>query len=111
MHRLHIKCANVIVSLMIVGFGDKATQDLYDGTDSKEARSIPKAIWGVAARKLDMLDAAQDLLDLRSPPGNHLEKLKGNMAGLWSIRINEQYRVIFKWNHGNAGDVTIVDYH
>jgi toxin HigB-1 len=96
---------------MIIGFGDKPTQDIYDGTDSKEARSIPKAIWPVARRKLDMLDAAHDLMDLKSPPANSLEKLKRDLAGYWSIRINDQFRVIFKWSNGNADEVRIADYH
>lgn len=96
---------------MIGGFGDKATQDVFDGVDSKEARTVPKALWAVARRKLDMLDAAQDLLDLRAPPGNRLEKLRGDLAGRFSIRINDQYRIVFNWNHGNAEDVRIEDYH
>jgi len=97
--------------LVIASFGDKATRDLFDGTDSKEARSIPKQLWKVAQRKLDMLDAARDLMDLKAPPSNHLEKLKGHLAGLWSIRVNEQYRLIFKFANGNADQVRIVDYH
>jgi len=97
--------------LVIASFGDKATRDLFDGTDSKEARSIPKQLWKVAQRKLDMLDAARDLMDLKAPPSNHLEKLKGHLAGLWSIRVNEQYRLIFRFANGNADQVRIVDYH
>jgi toxin HigB-1 len=96
---------------MIVGFADKATQDLWDGTDSKDARSIPKVIWGVARRKLDMIDAAQALMDLRAPPANRLEKLQGSRVGAWSIRINDQFRITFKWNHREARDVKIEDYH
>ena len=96
---------------MIASFGDKATRDLFDGTDSKEVRSIPKQLWKVAHRKLDMLDAARDLMDLKAPPSNHLEKLKGQLAGFWSIRVNEQHRVIFRFANGNADEVRIVDYH
>lgn len=96
---------------MIVGFGNKATRDVFDGTDSKEARSIPKQLWHVAARKLDMLNAAQDLMDLKAPPSNRLEKLKGDLAGFWSIRVNEQYRVIFRFANGNADAVQVTDYH
>ena len=96
---------------MIAGFGDKRTEDVYNGVDSKEARSIPKTIWRPAVRKLDMLDAAADLMDLKAPPGNRLEKLKGDRAGRWSIRINDQFRIVFIWNHGNAEGVTIEDYH
>ncbi|MGZ7042766.1 MAG: type II toxin-antitoxin system RelE/ParE family toxin [Thermoanaerobaculia bacterium] len=87
------------------------THDVYNGIDSKEARTIPKALWTVACRKLDMLDAAQDLLDPRAPPGNRLEKVKGALAGRFSIRINDQYRIVFSWNHGNVEDVRIEDYH
>jgi proteic killer suppression protein len=58
-----------------------------------------------------MLDAARDLMDLKAPPSNHLEKLKGHLAGFWSIRVNEQYRLIFRFANGNADEVRIVDYH
>jgi proteic killer suppression protein len=68
-------------------------------------------LWPVAHRKLDMLNAAHDLLDLRVPPGNKLEKLRGDLAGFWSIRINDQFRVIFRFAEGNASDVRIADYH
>ena len=96
---------------MILDFGDEATRDIYDGVDSKEARSIPKQIWPVARRKLDMLNAAHDLLDLRSPPANRLEKLRGDLSGRWSVRINDQYRVVFMFANGNATEVQITDYH
>ena len=96
---------------MIVSFGDKATRDVFDGTDSKEARSIPKQLWKVALRKLDMLNAARDLMDLTAAPSNRLEKLKGSLAGYWSVRVNDQCRVIFKFANGNAEQVQIVDYH
>lgn len=96
---------------IIVGFGDKATEDVFNDTDSREGRSIPKQIWRVAQRKLDMLNAAQDILDLRAAPANRLEKLKGDLSGFWSIRINDQYRVVFTWKNGNAADVKIADYH
>jgi proteic killer suppression protein len=96
---------------VIVSFGDKATKDVFDGTDSKDARSIPKQLWKVAFRKLDMLNAAQDLMDLAAAPSNRLEKLKGNLVGYWSIRVNDQYRVIFKFAHGIADQVRITDYH
>lgn len=96
---------------MIVSFGDKATRDVFDGTDSRDARSIPKQLWGVACRKLDMLNAAQDLMDLKAPPANHLERLKGDLIGFWSIRVNGQYRLVFKFTNGNAEQVRIVDYH
>ncbi len=96
---------------VIVNFGDRRTKDIFDGTDSKEARSVSKALWPVAHRKLDMLNAAHDLLDLRVPPGNKLEKLRGDLAGFLSIRITDQFRVIFRFADGNASDVRIADYH
>jgi len=96
---------------VIVSFGDRASRDVADGLDSKDARSIPKGIWHVARRKLDYLRAAHDVLDLSSPPANRLEKLAGDLKGFWSIRVNDQYRVIFKWESGNAHEVQIVDYH
>ena len=108
---LHGRRATTSLDWVIVGFGDKATKDVYDGTDSKEARSIPKQIWNVAHRKLDMLNAARDLMDLRAAQGNRLEKLKGKLAGWWSIRVNDQYRVIFKFGNGTADAVQITDYH
>jgi proteic killer suppression protein len=97
---------------VIVGFGDKGTQDVYDGTDSKDARRVlPKQLWAVAFRKLDALNATHDLMDLAAIPSNRLEKLKGNLAGYWSIRVNDQYRVIFQFANGNADRVRITDYH
>jgi proteic killer suppression protein len=96
---------------VIASFEDKATRDIFDGTDSKDARSIPKQLWSVARRKLDMVNAAHDLLDLKAPPSNRLEKLKGDLAGLWSVRVNDQYRVVFRFANGNAEHVRITDYH
>ena len=96
---------------MITGFADVATRDVFDGKDSRAARTFPKSIWPVARRKLDMLNAAHELKDLTAPPGNHLEKLKGDLAGFHSIRVNEQFRVCFAWKDGDAHDVEITDYH
>jgi proteic killer suppression protein len=96
---------------MITGFADTATRDIYDGKESRAARAVPKSIWPVARRKLDMLNAARELLDLTAPPGNRLEKLKGDLAGFHSIRVNEQYRIVFKFANGNASDVRLTDYH
>jgi len=96
---------------MILSFRDRTTEDIYDGTDSKGARSIPRPIWKSAARKLDMLNAAHDIRDLKVPPGNRLEALKGTWKGYHSIRINDQYRIVFQWVEGNARDVLITDYH
>lgn len=96
---------------MIVSFGNEATADLFHGKESAKARRFPADIQQRAARKLDMLNAAADIQDLRAPPSNHLEKLSGALAGYWSIRVNDQWRVIFKWNDGSAMDVELTDYH
>jgi len=96
---------------VIINFTDKTTEDIYNGLDSKPARKIPMVIWTIAQRKLDMIDAAADLKDLKIPPANRLEKLKGALDGYYSIRINDQYRVIFKWINSGAVNVKITDYH
>ncbi len=96
---------------MIVSFGSQATEDIYHGMQTKHARSIPESLWSVALRKLDMLSAAHQLIDLRIPPGNRLEKLLGDFDGYHSIRINDQYRIVFRWLEGNAHNVMITDYH
>ena len=96
---------------MILNFLDRATEDVFNGADTKTARTIPRSIWKVAQRKLDMLNAAHEVQDLKAPPGNRLETLKGDRKGWHSIRINDQYRIVFQWSDGNAKDVGIVDYH
>lgn len=97
---------------MILSFGDSGTEDIFNGRDTKEARrTCPVSLWRTAAKKLEMLDSAESLGDLRIPPGNRLEKLKGDRAGQHSIRINEQFRVCFKWNEPGPDSVEIVDYH
>lgn len=96
---------------MILNFADKTTEDIYNGLDSKAARRIPQTVWKVATRKLDMINAAHVLTDLRVPPANHLEALKGRKSGYHSIRINDQYRIVFLWHDGNAKNVFITDYH
>ena len=96
---------------MISSFGDKATEDLYHGRRSKEIRKFPSDVIKTALRKLDMLNGAGDLLDLRSPPGNRLEALRGNLRGFYSIRVNDQWRIIFRWEANNAHDVSLIDYH
>lgn len=92
---------------MIKSFGDKATEDLHRTGTGKRFAAIAK----VAVRKLDMIDAATALDDLRSPPGNRLEALKGDRTGQHSIRINDQWRIVFVWRDGGAHEVEIVDYH
>jgi toxin HigB-1 len=93
---------------MIVGFGDGETEKVWNG---ERSRRLPFDIQAVALRKLRLIDAARKLDDLRVPPGNRLEKLSGNRAGQWSIRINDQWRIAFNWSEGGADNVAIVDYH
>ncbi len=96
---------------MIVSFGDEATEDVFNGENTKAARRIPMAIWKTAFRKLDMLNAAHELRDLMVPPANRLESLHGTLSGKHSIRINDQFRIVFRWKEGNAHEVQIKDYH
>jgi proteic killer suppression protein len=97
---------------MIESFADKATEDIFNGANSAAARKLlPKALWKIAFRKLDQIDSATTLDDLRIPPGNRLEALKAERSGQYSIRINDQYRICFKWTQGGASLVEIVDYH
>jgi proteic killer suppression protein len=96
---------------VIKDFRDTATADFYNGVTSKASRRISHSIESVAHRKLDMLNAAHALQDLRVPPGNRLELLKGSLADFHSIRVNDQFGVIFRWKEGNAFDVQITDYH
>jgi proteic killer suppression protein len=96
---------------MIQGFRSEAAADVFNGLSTKEARRIPQTIWTVAQRKMDMVNAAHDLNDLRVPPGNRLEALKGDWRGYYSIRVNDQFRVVFRWTDNNAHDVDIMDYH
>jgi len=96
---------------MIVSFSDRATEDLYHNRPTSRARRFPQDIVGPAPVKLDMLNAASAALDLRSPPGNRLEILKGDLQCLYSIRVNDQWRVVFRWEANNAHDVRLTDYH
>lgn len=97
---------------MIQSFKDEAVEDIFDGKNSKNARkSCPQSLWKVAVRKLDQLDSASVLDDLKVPPGNRLEALSGNRTGQHSIRINEQYRICFIWHPEGPDAVEIVDYH
>jgi proteic killer suppression protein len=96
---------------VIQSFGDETTADLFRERNTRAARRIPSAIWRVAQRKLKMVDVAARVEDLAAPPGNRLESLKGDQAGRHSIRINNQYRITFRWEQGNAYEVRIEDYH
>jgi proteic killer suppression protein len=96
---------------VIVSFGDKFTADLYHGERRRSVRRFPSDVRKVAMRKLDALNGASDLNDLRSPPGNRLETLRGDRFGHHSIRVNDRWRLVFRWADGNAHDVSLVDYH
>jgi proteic killer suppression protein len=93
---------------MIKSFGDKETERIWNGEYSKR---FPANIQPITRRKLRMINNAQDITDLRIPPGNRLEKLKGDLNDYWSIRVNNQWRIIFKWITNDAFEVQLVDYH
>ena len=97
---------------MIQSFKNKGTEDIFNGKNTQEARKVcPRSLWNVAARKLDQLDSVQILEELRIPPGNMLESLKGKRKEEFSIRINDQYRICFKWLEVGPDLVEITDYH
>ena len=96
---------------MIVGYLDDVTRAIHVGEESEAARRFNVAVRKVARRKLDLIGAAVEVRDLAVPPGNRLEQLRGDLAGFYSIRVNDQYRIIFKFETGNASDVQLIDYH
>ena len=97
---------------MIVSFKDQATEDIFNGVNSKAARkTCPQTLWRITSRKLDLLDSVQQLEELKVPPGNRLEKLSGNRKAEHSIRINEQYRICFIWGKSGPINVEVTDYH
>ena len=97
---------------MIRTFAAAATEDLFNGIDSRRARrACPVSLWNVVARKLTQLNRVKELRELAIPPGNKLEALRGARRGQHSIRINDQYRVCFRWEDGYAHDVEVTDYH
>ena len=95
---------------MIVSFADQTTEDIYNGRNTKSARRIDRRLWPVIARKLDILNAATGLSDLKSP-GNQLERLRDELAGYWSVRVNDQYRITFRFEKATAMDVRCHDIH
>jgi len=96
---------------MIKTFRDYGTEDEFDGINSRSARSCcPRTLWAVAQRKLDQMNRVREIGELAIPPGNRLESLRGEREGQYSIRINQQYRICFKWEKGHAYEVEIVDY-
>lgn len=96
---------------MIKTFADKFTKDIYDGTDKHRSCKLPPSLHSKAQRLLDQFNAAPSLEVLRIPPSNRLEKLAGRLRGFWSLRINAQWRIIFRWDDADAYDVKILDYH
>ncbi|HEY4320101.1 MAG TPA: type II toxin-antitoxin system RelE/ParE family toxin [Gemmatimonadales bacterium] len=97
---------------MIRSFAGGATEDLFNGTGTRRARqACPAVLWPVARRKLTQLNRVRDLAELRVPPGNRSERLRGDRVGQYSIRINDQYRVCFRWEEGYADQVEVTDYH
>ena len=93
---------------MIISFGNKETEKIWN---AERVKKFPNEIQDIARRKLRMLNNSQNIADLQIPPSNRLEKLKGSLKDFYSIRINNQWRIIFKWNTGNASVVEIIDYH
>lgn len=96
---------------MIRSFGDSVTEHVWNGDRNTRTRRLPPDVLLIAPRKLDMMNAAASLDDLKVPPGNRLEALKGDLAGFHSIRINSQWRIVFRWTSGGPEDVRIADYH
>ncbi len=96
---------------MIQSFGDPVTEAIFHGTRSARLNRVPADIRRVVERKLDMLHAAHLLKDLRSPPGNRLGALRGDLAGHHSIRVNQQWRILFRWTEAGPAGVSLVDYH
>lgn len=96
---------------MLKNLADKTTQDIYDGINSRQARKLPVELHDKVRRLLDQINAASKLEMLRIPPSNRLEKLKGDRAGFWNLRINDQWRIVFRWQGQDARDVQVIDYH
>ena len=97
---------------MIQSFKNQATEDVFSGSTSRFTRKVcPESLHNLAVRKLDLLDSVTALDELRVPPGNRLEALSGRRKGFFSIRINEKYRICFRWNNAGPSEVEITDYH
>jgi proteic killer suppression protein len=96
---------------MIRSIADDATRDFWNGVNSRAARRLPRPLWPVIRRKLDQLDVVTQLDDLRVPPGNRLHALTGDLAGHHAIRVNDQYRIVFRFEGNDAHDVRCTDYH
>jgi len=96
---------------MIVSFGDRATEDLFHNRPTSRTLRFLRDVIDAAMVKMDMLNGSASALDPRSPPGNRLEALKGELKGFHSIRVNDQWRLVFRWKGNNAHDVQLIDYH
>ena len=97
---------------MIQSFKNAGTEDIFNGRRTQAARrTCPQSLWKIATRKLDQLDSVIALHELQIPPGNRLEALKGDRQGQYSVRINDQYRICFRWTDTGPAEVEIVDYH
>lgn len=97
---------------MIQSFKTTGAEDVFDGSVSRAARKCcPQSIWPVARRKLDQINRVREVSELSVPPGNRLERLKGDRENQYSMRINQQYRICFTWEEGNAYEIEITDYH
>ena len=96
---------------MIVSFGDKGTEAVFHGTPIRLLKRFPADVVRRANNKLDYLNGASDLTDLEAPIGNRLEPLKGDLKGLYSIRVNNQWRIVFRWQGSDAHEVRLMDYH
>ena len=111
---LSLRNSRVLVtckSSVIINFANKLARDLVEEQMSKETRSFPRDLWRNARKKLAMLHAAKRVEEMRIPVGNRLEKLKGGRQDFYSIRINDQWRIVFRFESGNAHDVSVEDYH
>jgi proteic killer suppression protein len=96
---------------MVRSFADETTRDLFEGKNTKAARRIPRVIWPAAQRKLKQLDLAERLEEMDVPPSNRLHPLHGARRGQHAVRVNDQYRITFRWENGHADDVCCEDYH
>ena len=96
---------------MIRSLADETTRDIWNGVNTKAARRIPRDLWPTVQRKLDQIDAVSKLEDLRVPPGNRLHALTGDLRGLLAVRVNDQYRIVFRFAGADAFDVQCTDYH
>lgn len=111
-YRLTVLLTSGIMMYMIKSWADQGSQDVYDGSSTKAAeKSLPKELWAAAGEKLDQMDAARSLADLRLPPSNRLHSLRDDLKGFHSISINMKYRIIFKFVNGDCEEVQITNHY